>query len=152
MENYFNLKQLKNIFCICILLFSYNYTHAQNQEIDYSKPEIIKENIIIKLPLTHQDGYGYFHSILAGISTYLEDENNPWRKTYLKVLGAPKTWTNIEYGNFETNIYQPAYQNYLLGNITKEWYEELQRSWDWKPDTLALSREPLKTKIAFYLF
>lgn len=34
-------------------------------------------------------------------------------------------------------------------NITKDRYEELQKSWDWEPDTLALSKEPLKTKIAF---
>ena len=104
---------------------------------------------IIKLPLTQQDGYGYFQSALGGISPYSEDENNPWRKTYLKVIGAPKNWTDIKYGDIETNIYQSVYQNYLLGNITKERYEELQKSWDWEPDTLELSKKPLKTKIAF---
>ena len=67
----------------------------------------------------------------------------------MKVIGAPKNWTDIKYGDIETNIYQSVYQNYLLGNITKERYEELQKSWDWEPDTLELSKKPLKTKIAF---
>ena len=103
----------------------------------------------IKLPLTHQNGYGYFDSSLGGISPYSEDENNPWKKMHLSVTGAPENWTEIKFGDIETNIYQSVYQNYLVGNITQERYEELQKSWDWKPDTLELSKEPLKTKIAF---
>ncbi|MBI9064707.1 MAG: TlpA family protein disulfide reductase [Marinilabiliaceae bacterium] len=106
-------------------------------------------NNTIELPLKYQNGYGYFNSSLGGISPYSEDENNPWKKTYLSVTGAPKNWTDIKFGDIETNIYQSVYQNYLLGNITKDRYAELQKSWDWKPDTLELSKEPLKTKIAF---
>lgn len=107
------------------------------------------EQKIIELPLTQQAGYGYFNSSLGGVSRYSEDINSPWNKTYLKVSGAPENWTNIKFGDIETNIYQSVYQNYLLGKITKEWYEELQKTWDWKPDTLELSKEPLKCKIAF---
>lgn len=103
----------------------------------------------IELPLSQQNGYGYFNTVLGGISPYSEDENNPWEKTYLSVIGAPKNWTEIKYGDIDTDIYQSVYQNYLLGNITNERYEELQKSWDWKPDTLNLSKEPLKCKIAF---
>jgi thiol-disulfide isomerase/thioredoxin len=91
----------------------------------------------IELPLSHQNGYGYFNSALGGISPYSEEENNP------------ENWTEIKFGDIETNIYQSVYLNYLLGNITKDRYEELQKSWDWEPDTLELSKEPLKTKIAF---
>lgn len=104
---------------------------------------------IVELPLTPQDGYGYFQSALGGISPYSEDEDNPWRKTYLSVTGVPENWTEVKYGDIETNIYQSVYQEYLIGNISKERYEELQKSWDWKPDTLELSKEALKTKIAF---
>ena len=103
----------------------------------------------MELPLSHQKGYGHFISALRGISPYSEDENNPWKKTYLSVTGAPENWTEIKFGDIETNIYQSVYQNYLVGNITEERYEELQKSYDWKPDTLELSKEPLKTKIAF---
>ncbi len=104
---------------------------------------------IIELPLNYQNGFGYFKSSISGISTYSKDENNPWKKTRLLVKGAPKNWTEIKFGDIETNLYQSAYQNYLLGNISKDKYEELQKLMDWKPDTLELSKEPLKTKIAF---
>ncbi|RUA08014.1 MAG: hypothetical protein DSY82_07460 [Flavobacteriia bacterium] len=104
---------------------------------------------IIKLSLNHQNGYGYFNPGFVGISPYSEDKNNPWRKTYLTVTGTPEDWTDIKYGDIETNIYQSAYQNYFAGNITQDLYEELQKSWGWEPDTLKLSKELLKTKIAF---
>jgi len=104
---------------------------------------------IIEIPLTQKNGYGYFRSSLVGVSPYSEDENNPWKKTYLEVEGAPENWTDIKYGDIETNIYQSVYQNYILGNITQKRYESLQKTWDWEPDTLELSKEPLKTKIAF---
>ena len=104
---------------------------------------------IIKLPLSYHNGYGYFKPALGGMSPYSKDENNPWKKTYLSVSGVPKNWTEIKFGDIETNIYQSVYQNYLLGNISKEKYDDLQKSWNWKPDTLELSKEPLKTKIAF---
>jgi thiol-disulfide isomerase/thioredoxin len=107
------------------------------------------EQKVIELPLTEKGGYGYFHYSLRGIMPYSDDEDNPWAKTYLNVKGAPENWIDIKYGDIETNIYQSVYQNYLLGNITSERFEEMQKAWDWKPDTLKLSKEPIKTKIAF---
>lgn len=104
---------------------------------------------VIKLPITEKDGYGPFKSALRGISPYSEDENNPWKKTYLKISGAPENWSDIKFGDIDTDMYQSVYQNYYQGNITKERYEELKNSWDWKPDTLSLSKEPIKCKIAF---
>ena len=104
---------------------------------------------IVELPLTKQIGYGRFEMGFGGISPVAEHENNPWKNTYLKVSKLPEGLTDLKYGNIETNIYQSVYQNYLLGNITKEWYEELQKSWRWTPDTLTLSKNPVKTQIAF---
>lgn len=105
---------------------------------------------IIELPLKQQNGYGHLYPALGGsISPYSENDDNSWEKKYLTVTGAPKDWTEITYAAIETNSYQSTYQNYLLGNITKEAYEEYQKTFDWKPDTLQLSKEPLKTKIAF---
>lgn len=103
----------------------------------------------IQLPLTQHNGYGHFTASMSGVSPYDKDENNPWSKTNLKVMGVPETWFDVKYGHIETNIRQSIYQNYHLGNITEEWYEKVQKSWDWQPDTLQLSKEPLKTKIAF---
>lgn len=106
-------------------------------------------NKVFELPLTEKNGYGPFAPALGGISTYSEDSNNVWKKTYLKVSGAPKDWTEVKFGDIETNIYQQIYQSYLLGNISDETYKNVQLSWNWKPDTLNLSKKPIKTKIAF---
>ena len=104
---------------------------------------------IVELPLTAQIGYGPFNAGLGGMSPISENENNPWRKTYPEISKFPEGLTDMKHGFIETNMYQSVYQNFLLGNITKDWYEELQKSGNWTPDTLNLSKTPVKTKIAF---
>lgn len=105
---------------------------------------------IIKLPLTEKNGYGPFESALGGVSTYSEDdENDPWKKTRPQISGRPENWTDLKFGVINTDMYQFTYQNYYLGNITKERYEELQKSWNWEPDSLALSKKTIKCRIAF---
>lgn len=104
---------------------------------------------IIELPLSEKAGFGPFIVSYGGFSTYSEDENNPWAKTYLKVKGIPEDWTEVKLGHFETNIYQTVYQHYYTGDISPEWYERVQDSWGWIPDSLNLSKEPLKTRIAY---
>ena len=103
----------------------------------------------IDIPISIQNGYGPFSSGLVGIAPDSEDENNPWKKTYLQVSGIPDDWTDAKKGDINVNIFQMAYQNYLQGNISQERYEELQKAWRWIPDTLNLSKEPLKCQIAF---
>ncbi len=103
----------------------------------------------IKLPITFHEGYGPFESGMGGISHYSNNENDPWKKTHLTTSGIPKHWTDVKIGDINTNIYQSVYQNYYLGNITKERYKELQKSWNWMPDSLNLSKKPIKCKIAF---
>ena len=83
------------------------------------------------------------------VRPYPDDENNEWKKTYLKVTGLPDNWPDLKVGDIPINQYQFVYQNYNLGNISKERYKSLQKRYDWKPDTLELSKEPLKCKIAF---
>ncbi|MBD1263172.1 TlpA family protein disulfide reductase [Maribacter polysiphoniae] len=104
---------------------------------------------IFKLPITFQEGYGPFDSAMVGISPYSDNENDPWKKTHLKTSGIPKNWTDVKIGDVDTDIYQSVYQNYYLGNITKERYEELQKTWGWEPDSINLSKKPIKSKIAF---
>lgn len=103
----------------------------------------------IEIPLEQKEGYGSFHSTLVWMTPYTDDENNPWKNTFLNVQGIPENWTDVKYGDIETNIYQNVYQNYMLGNITKELFEGLKLAWTWNPDTLVYSKKPLKTKIAF---
>ncbi len=104
---------------------------------------------IIEIPVEQMEGYGSLHSTLIGMTPYTDDENNPWKNTFLKVQGVPEYWTDVKYGDIETNIYQSVYQNYILGNITKELFEGLKLTWTWNPDTLVYSKQPLRTKIAF---
>lgn len=102
----------------------------------------------IELPLKTQNGYGPFNSGLSGLSIYSKD-SNMWSKTYLKVSGVPINWVDVKFGDIETNIYQTVYQNYFLGNITSEMFKQLQKDLNWLPDTMNLSKKPLKCKIAF---
>jgi peroxiredoxin len=103
----------------------------------------------IDIPLSIQNGYGPFGFGLAGIAPDSEDENNPWKKTYRQISGIPGDWTDAKKGDIHVNIYQMVYQNYLQGKISRERYEELHKAWSWIPDTLNLSKEPLKCQIAF---
>lgn len=107
-----------------------------------------QENIV-ELPLKTADGLGPFGISMSGISQYNDDANNPWKSTYLKVTGLPANLTELKPGDIETNMYQSVYQDYFSGKLTKEFYESLQGSWNWKPDTLNLSKIPIKCKIPF---
>ncbi len=102
----------------------------------------------IELQITTKKGYGPFNWSIRGIETYSKEENNPLKKTYLQFTGIPTSWTDVTLGEIGTNSYQTEYQNYLLGNITRERYERLQKILNWVPDTLNLSKKPLKCKIA----
>jgi thiol-disulfide isomerase/thioredoxin len=105
---------------------------------------------MIELPLTFKNGVGRFLKNLSfiGIQPLQSVEKDPWIKTYLKVTGIPENWTDIKQGLINTNIYQAVYQNYLAGNITKALYESVKQGWNWTPDTLNLSKSPMKCQIA----
>ena len=107
------------------------------------------QNKIVELPLTIHDGYGPLGMGFAGMRTIMDNEDSPWKNTYPKISKFPEGLTDIQYNYFETNIYQALYQDYLSGNITKEFYEELQQRANWVPDTVNLSQAPIKTKISY---
>ncbi|EKF55909.1 alkyl hydroperoxide reductase/ thiol specific antioxidant/ Mal allergen [Galbibacter marinus] len=104
---------------------------------------------IIKLPLTTQEGYGAFQPAFGLINYYSNNENDPWKKTNLTVLGIPEDWTDVRIGHINTDIHQSVYQNFHLGNITMGHYKRLQNTWNWEPDSLSLSKKPIACKIAF---
>lgn len=103
----------------------------------------------IELPINAKFGFGPFVPNMSALQPDSKTDNNPWEKTYLNVTGVPKIWGNVKLGNIETNTHQSVYQDYLSGKITQQWYELLQKSWPWKPDTLRLSKKTIKSKIAF---
>ncbi len=108
-----------------------------------------RQQSIIELPITVKNGYGPFMPSFSGLFFNFEYENNPWKKTYLHATGIPDNWTDVKTGAIDTDIRQMVYQNYRLGKISQNFYEELQKSWQWTPDTLNLSEEPIKCRIAF---
>lgn len=101
---------------------------------------------IIELPLNEKQGFGPFGGSFSSTRSYSKNEKNRWFKTQLKVTGIPDGWKN---GDIDPNIYQTVYQNYFQGNISRDFYHDLQKSWDWIPDSLNLSKNPIKSKIAF---
>lgn len=106
----------------------------------------------IELPIEFVDNFGPFDQVWFGIQPNTEADtasNNPWNKTFLKVEGIPQTWTEIQTGDININIYQMVYQSYHNGTITEEWYKEVQQSWNWTPDTLNLSKQPMKIKVGY---
>lgn len=108
------------------------------------------DNDIIELPMTTQRGFGPFNSAMGGIGFYSDyaADNNPWEKTYPRLTALPQNLTDIRLGSIDTDLYQTVYQSYYQGDVTKEWYEELQKSWNWEPDPLMLSKKPVRCKIA----
>ena len=108
-----------------------------------------KKDNIIELPITYHKGFGPFESSTSGANLYIDIIDSPWKKTYLKVSGVPQNWTDVKFGDINSDMEQYVYQNYHLGNISKEWYDELQKMWDWEPDTLNLSKDPIKCRAAF---
>lgn len=107
------------------------------------------QNNIIEIPIKAQNGYGPFELGFASISTYSEDKNDPLYKTYVESKGIPKGWTNVKKGSIEINGVQFIYQNYLLGKISKNYYESSTSKLNWSPENLFLSKKELKCTIAF---
>lgn len=102
---------------------------------------------IVELPLTTHADYGPFSMGFSGVRVYSSDDNNPWKNAFPKISKFPEGLTDMKHGYIETNICQSVYQDYLLGNITKDLYELSLNSLNL--DTLNLSKTPVKTKIAF---
>lgn len=102
---------------------------------------------IVELPLTMHDGYGGMRTGMGGLSPDPTDPNNPWFKSRVRISRLPENLTEVQFGAVETDIYQSVYQNYLAGNVTREGYDDLQKSWNF--DTSELSKTPVRTKIAF---
>lgn len=126
--------KLKNLSWIILLsIWSFSCSQQQTQ---------------IELPITVKKGVGPFHVGYRSTSSIEKDEKNPWVKTYLNVTGIPDGWTDIKQIEIPTNMYQYIYQNYLSGNLTNNFYESLKQGQNWTPDTLNLSKTPLKCQIA----
>ncbi|WP_276165671.1 hypothetical protein [Zobellia alginiliquefaciens] len=94
-----------------------------------------KKDNILELPITYHKGFSPFEASTGGAGLYIDDKYfkdkiNPWKKTHLKVSGVPQNWTDAKVGHIQSDMERYVYQNYLLGDMSKEWYEQLQDMWN----------------------
>lgn len=106
------------------------------------------EKKTLELSLERKNGNGIFPIAFNAPRFYNEEESGLKKIIQSKVKGVPNSWTDIKYVDIETNLYQTIYQNYNQGSISQKMYQSLQKSYDWKPDTLILSKEPLRCRVA----
>ncbi|WP_439559625.1 TlpA family protein disulfide reductase [Dyadobacter sp.] len=105
------------------------------------------EEAEVELPVEIQEGYGPFearYSVLFEEHTTKTPGGAAWVPTYRPVMGIPKDWRNVVKSMIWLDGYQLVYQNFHEGKISREMYEDLQKSWEWTPDELALSKRPIK--------
>ena len=107
---------------------------------------------IVELPLTIQNGFSPFHMSLVGMLPIPTDENHPhpWDNIFPRILKFPEVLTDMKYDYIVPNSYQFIYQNYLLGNISEDFYKARNYHMMWEiVDSLSLSRTPIRTELAF---
>lgn len=108
-----------------------------------------RDDGIVELPLTPQEGYGPFEFGFAAATLNTNDETDHWYKTQLYPLSAPSGMSEVKYGTIETDFYQTVYQSYCSGDISAEWYDTWTGLLTTALDSTRLSKAPVKTRIAF---
>lgn len=108
-----------------------------------------RDDGIVELPLTPQEGYGPFEFGFAAATLNTDDETDHWYKTQLYPLSAPSGMSEVKYGTIETDFYQTVYQSYCSGDISAEWYDTWTGLLTTALDSTRLSKAPVKTRIAF---
>jgi hypothetical protein len=98
------------------------------------------------LPIQLIEGYGPFNPGFSSIDNSSK-ESALWAKTYSDVKGIPAHWSKTQVCHIWLNTHQFVYQNVLAGNISQLDYKELQKGWNWLPDTTKLSETPIKCYI-----
>ena len=103
---------------------------------------------IIEIPVEFKVGFGPFAASYGSLSpehTAANPEAAAWVPTYRPVKGIPKDLKNVTKSMIWLNARQFVYQNFHEGKISREMYEQLQKSWEWVPDELSLSKKPIKS-------
>lgn len=98
----------------------------------------------ILLPLTFKEGNGIFSTGRSGLQFDDDNPKNPWFKTQDEITGIPPGWKDVKKTIIHLYMRQFVYQNYKTGKISDKWYEQLQESWGWLPDTTEFTKTPIK--------
>ncbi|KQS28029.1 TlpA disulfide reductase family protein [Dyadobacter sp. Leaf189] len=106
-----------------------------------------EERADIELPVKIEEGFGPFearYSVMFAEHTGKDPRAAGWLPVYRPVKGIPSDWSHVVKSMIFLNIYQLVYQNFHEGKIGREMYQEMQESWEWVPDEIALSKKPIK--------
>ena len=100
----------------------------------------------ISLPIEYHEGYGPFIPNWSPLGGERKGDPNKdeWLRIYLPVKNLPKGWSHVKKELVWLDTYQLVYQNFKQGNLSKEFYFDLQKSWDWVPNERNLSATPIK--------
>lgn len=102
-----------------------------------------KPSPYIELPIALQEGYGNISpgfGMVSGRAT----ADNPWHKTQMEVSGVAQNWLAPDTACLWLDPHQFAFQNFKLGNIDKEFFEELKSAWNIDLDSRPFSENAIK--------
>ena len=101
------------------------------------------QKVRLELPITIKIGYGQFSNGYGEVNDKFP-KDNVWGETYFDVKGVPNFLSNVAKNRLWTDPYQFAYQNFNEGKLTRSFYNDLQNAWKWNPDTMLLSKQPVR--------
>ncbi len=101
------------------------------------------DTLIIKM--TKHKGKGPFHTSFARAHTM--SLNNSWNSSTPKITGLPDTLSRFMITVIYADFMQHAYQNYYMGNISMERFMDLEKSWNWHPDSTRYTKDFVKVAI-----
>lgn len=102
----------------------------------------------LEVPLQFHDGHGFFAPGYGGVNWERGAADNDWFGTYQPVKGIPDSWRDTKKGSIWIDAHQFTYQHYKAGTIGSAMYQDLQKSWNWTPDTTQLSAQPIRCFVA----
>ena len=126
---------LKNSMRILLLLLVTILSSACQQE--------SKNSEIINLSLTEIEGYGPFEKRFGVLGWKPLSEKGIWANTEIKTTGTPANWTKSNVVQVWFDAHQFAYQNYIQGNLSDEFFNNLKESWKIDLDKRKLSDIPI---------
>lgn len=97
----------------------------------------------INLKLTEVNGFGPFGKSFNSLIWSPISENKAWKNTEIKTIGLPGNWTKSNINQVWFDSHQFAYQNYKLGNLTKDYFNTLVENWEIDLKKRKLSDNPI---------
>ena len=111
----------------------------------FSKTAIVLAPDTLIIETTKQKGLGPFSKKIRPFYNRTTDISDPWYNCMPQMAGIPDTLSDMYFNTINLNLLQEVYQNYHVGNITNEWFNQLL-NW-WQIDTTKLTTDMLKVQV-----